>query len=338
MSAAEVEFRRERYSAELLDPRRSFERVRLPLEIRWDPLTGQSSRLLPEGSLQPPARLDEARLADQSRTDCPFCAPRVESATPRFPPEVVPEGRIRRGEALLFPNLNAYAQWSSVSIYSPDRHALGLDELDAALLADNLAAQVAFAGAVLGHDPASAWISVNANHLPPSGSSIFHPHLQGAASPVPTTEQHRLAEVAPERFRDYLEAERGGERHLGSTGAADWLASFAPTGPAELRAFVPGCSCPSELDDELVRELGRGLSLGLGLYAELGFQSFNLAVYGAPAGTRGYPLNLRLVGRAYYGPLHRSDAMWSERLHAESATDIAPEQVAARAAGRFAGG
>jgi hypothetical protein len=39
---------------------------------------------------------------------------------------------------------------------------------------------------------------------------------------------------------------------------------------------------------------------------------------------------LRLVGRAYFGPLQRSDAMWSERLHWEAATDLAPEKVAER--------
>jgi len=45
---AAMELRRERVTAELLDPRVGFERVRLPLEIRWDPLTGQSCRLLLE--------------------------------------------------------------------------------------------------------------------------------------------------------------------------------------------------------------------------------------------------------------------------------------------------
>jgi hypothetical protein len=45
---------------------------------------------------------------------------------------------------------------------------------------------------------------------------------------------------------------------------------------------------------------------------------------------------LRLVGRAYFGPLLRSDAMWSERLHWEAATDLAPEKVAERGRELFA--
>src|SRR6266700_4291711 len=150
----------------------------------------------------------------------------------------------------------------------------------------------------------------------PSGSSLFHPHTQGAAHPQLTTMQALLAAVPPERFDDYLATERRfGQRHLGSTGTVEWLASFAPLGPAELRAFLPGVASPVELGGDRLAELAHGIVVALALYAELGFQSFNLALYGAPPGTRGYPLNLRLIGRSYFGSLLRSDAMWSERLH-----------------------
>lgn len=199
----EMELRRERFTAELLDPRRGFESSRVPLEVRWDPLTGQSCRILPQGSLPPPAVQDLEALAEKSRPSCPFCAQRVERETPRFPPEVCPEGRIRVGEALLFPNLVPYAKWNSVSVYSPARHLLPLEELTPSLIGDNLATQVAFARAVIAHDSASAWVSINANQLPPSGSSIFHPHLQGSANPVPTTVQRLFAELAPGRVREY---------------------------------------------------------------------------------------------------------------------------------------
>ncbi|HKI90702.1 MAG TPA: hypothetical protein VJ986_00255, partial [Gaiellaceae bacterium] len=86
-----------------------------------------------------------------------------------------------------------------------------------------------------------------------------------------------------------------------------------------------GASSPEQLDEPTVAELARGISAALRVYAELGFESFNLALYGAPAE---HVLSLRLVARAYYGPAERSDAMWSERLHWEAATDVAPERVA----------
>ncbi len=332
-----VELRRERFVAEFLDPRNGFERARVPLEIRRDPLTGQSCRLLPEGSIPPPALHDLQQLAEETRASCPFCGTRIEHETPLFPPEIWPDGRIRRGGALLFPNLVPYAKWSSVSVYSPERHLLAIDQLSPSLVADNLATQVEFARAVTAGDPSSSWLTINANHLPPSGSSIFHPHLQGTANPEPTTMQRLLAAVAPATVRDYLDAERAdGERLIASTGAVDWLAGFAPIGPAEIRGFVSGAASPADLDEELVATLAHGISATLRVYSGLGFQSFNLALYGAPPDAGGFTLTLRLVARAYYGPSRRSDAMWSERLHWEAATDLAPERVAELARAAFA--
>jgi galactose-1-phosphate uridylyltransferase len=227
---------------------------------------------------------------------------------------------------LLFPNLAPYAKWSSVSVYSPHRHVLSLDELTPQLLGDNLAAQLEFLRAVRAHDPDSAWPAVNANHLPPAGSSIFHPHLQGSANPRPTTLQRLLAGVEPARVGEYLALEQdAGERLVASAGGVVWLASFAPLGPGELRAFVPEASSPDDLDEATVGELARGISSALSVYDGLGFESFNLALYGMPVGR---PLELRLVARAYYGDALRSDAMWSERLHWEGAVDVAPERLA----------
>lgn len=330
-AVSQVELRRERYMSEYLDPRRGFERVRVPLEVRWDPLTGQSCRLLPEGSIPPPARHDLELLAEETRPTCPFCPEAVEEQTPRFPPEVWPEGRIRRGEAVLFPNLVPYAKWSSVSIYSAARHLLPIGEITPALLADNLSTQVAFAEAVIASDPGSARVTINANQLAPSGSSVFHPHLQGAASPVPTPVQRLLAELPARTLQDYAEAERhAGERYIGSTDGIVWLASFAPCAPGEIRGVLLDPVSSARLGPALVEELARGISVALRVFADLGFQSYNLALYGAPPGTRGHVL-VRVVARAYFGAAGRSDAMWSERLHSECATDLAPERVAALA-------
>ena len=333
-----MDLRRWLVDGEILDPERGFEPRALRVEIREDPLTGQTARLLPSpAGLLPPQEEDELRaLGEQTRAECPFCPERVEVATPKLPAQIAPEGRIRRGEALLFPNLLAYAQFSSVSVYSPERHVLPLGELTPRLVADNLAAQVAWARACVDADPDAAWVSINANHMLPSGSSIFHPHLQGAVNPVPTTMQRLLSRVPPGRFHDYLERERAeGLRYLGGRGRVEWVASFAPLGPCELRAFVLGVASPAALDEETVEELGAGIATGAGLYAELGYGSFNLAVYGAPPGSDGYVLNLRMITRSSLAPFYRSDATWLERLHWEAALDTTPEELARAAGDRF---
>jgi len=332
-----LELRRERLTAEMIDPGTG-EPVRTRIEVRLDPLTGHSSRILPERGLMPPSDFDLEAYAQQTQPSCPFCPDRLDRLTPRLTSRIHPGGRITRGAAVLFPNLHAYSSHSSVSVYSPRLHYLPVGDITQGLLADNLATQVAFAQAVMAAEPQSAWASINANHMLPSGSSLFHPHTQGIVDSQPTTMQRLLAGVPPQRFDEYLAAERrSGERYLGTTGRIQWLVSFAPIAPAELRAFAAGLCSPAELDDDLVGELAHGLALALGGYAEMGFQSFNCAIYGAPPGTEGYPLNLRLACRSNLKPLYRSDSTFLERLHWEGAVDCAPETVAERLGGRFRG-
>jgi galactose-1-phosphate uridylyltransferase len=71
------------------------------------------------------------------------------------------------------------------------------------------------------------------------------------------------------------------------------------------------------------------------LHADMRFESFNLAVYGAPAGTEGYPLNLRVACRSNLSSFYRSDSTFLERLHWEGAIDLPPETIAERLGGRF---
>ena len=330
-----MEFRHHVLTAEMLDP--GTERVvRTSIDVRIDPLTGHSSRILPERGLMPSSDFDLAAFARENQPRCPFCPERIESLTPRLPSSVHPDGRIACGEAILFANLHAYSSHSCVSVYSPRLHYLPLREMTERLLADNLLTQVAHAKAVFAADPQSRWASINANHMLPSGSSLFHPHLQGIVDSQPTTLQRMLAEVPAARFEGYLRAERrAGERYLGDTGRIEWLVSFAPIAPAELRAFIRGISSPVELDEELAVELAHGLALALGAYAEMGFESFNLALYGAPPGLDGYPLNLRLAARSNLRAFYRSDSTFLERLHWEGAVDLVPETITERIGGRF---
>jgi galactose-1-phosphate uridylyltransferase len=339
-----MDFERRSVSMEILDPARGFQPVRLQLEQRWDPLTGQGCRLLPLLpllNLFPPAEGDLTSMVTRAAGSCPFCPERVEVVTPRFPEAMIAAGRLRRGEALLFPNLHPYARYSSVAVFSPRRHLLPLTEMTPQLVGDNLAAQVAFARAVTGHDPEARWVSVNANHLPPSGSSVLHPHTQGTAHPFPTTMQRLLSELPADRLTDYIAAERAtGRRYLGSTGTVDWVVSFAPSGPAELRAVLSDIRSPEQLGEERVAELASGIATALTFYAELGFSSYNMALYGTPSDAadsdpEGRAMLLRMVCRSNPRPWYRSDVMWLERLHGDAAVDIWPEEIADRAGDRF---
>ena len=330
-----LELERTILTAEMLAPDTG-ELISTRIEVRVDPLTGHTSRIVPSRGLMPPNEFDLEAFARENQPRCPFCPDRIERLTPRLPSAIEPAGRIARGEALLFPNLHAYSSHSCVSVYSPRLHYLPLGQFTERLMADNLAAQVGYAKAVMAAEPDARWASINANHMLPSGSSLFHPHLQGVVDCRPTTLQRLLAQVPAAHFVAYLDAERrSGERFLVREGRVEWLVSFAPIAPAELRAFVVGVSSPAELDDELIAELANGLTRALNAYAELGYESFNLAMYGAPPGTAGYPLNLRIACRSNLRPFYRSDSTFLERLHWEGAVDLAPEDVADRLRDRF---
>lgn len=330
-----MELQSTRLVAEMIAPDTG-ELVRAEIDVRVDPLTGHTSRILPNRGLMPANDFDLEAYARENEARCPFCPDRIERLTPKLPPAIHPQGRIVQGEAVLFPNLHAYSSHSCVSVYSSRLHYLPLARITKRLMADNLRAQVQYAKAVLAAAPESRWSSINANHMLPSGSSLFHPHLQGIVDSSPTTLQRQLADVPAARFEDYLGTERrAGRRHLGDTGRVQWLASFAPIAPAELRAFVPGVASPIELSEELISELAHGLTIALGAYADLGYESFNLAMYGAPPGTPGYPLNLRIACRSNLRLLYRSDSTFLERLHWEGAVDLAPEDVSERIRDRF---
>lgn len=328
--------RREVFHRDVLPPPGGEPEPGTALEVRWDPLTGHTSRLVFGAAARLAPASDDILpdLAVRTQPDCPFCPDRVEKATPRFPERIAPGGWLSRGEAVVVPNVVAYALHASVGVYGTARHYLPLPDLTQRLVADNLAAQVDFLRRASDADPDAAWTAISANHMLPAGSSLFHPHTQASAHAVPTTMQRLLAECPPERFREYLTAERAaGERWLGGTGRVCWLAGFAPLGTGELRAFVPSVERPERLADADIADLAAGLVAAYQVYAELGFTSFNLAMYGAPVPS--YMLNLRLVARSPVAALYRSDATNLERLHWEAAVDLTPEELARRAAARF---
>ena len=98
-----VEFKKVVQKTRLLDPRCGYVPVEVTSEVRFDPLTGETGRVahfLP--TWPPPAGQDAGRVFIQGGS-CPFCPENVERLTPKFPENVVPGGRLRKGEAVVFP-------------------------------------------------------------------------------------------------------------------------------------------------------------------------------------------------------------------------------------------
>jgi len=315
---------------------------RVPLSWRLDPLTGHSTRILSGVKLQPPTRPDLAELTAKP-SFCPFCAEHLERATAEFPVEVTDDGRVRRGLAVVVPNVVAYATHSAVGIYDPGRHFVDLDELTAPVVGDALAAMLQHARAVRRVDPTAVWGSINANYLPPAGSSLVHPHLQSAHDSCGTTAQRQLVRASAawadtrSFWHELVTDEEHGPRWVGRLGRVAWLTPFAPMGFHEVWAVINDAHDLTDLDDADAAALGDGLSRVLATYRQWNLTSFNFALFGggpAPDHER-YHVLLKVVSRSNAEPLYRSDATFFERLHDEAMIDLSPEEVAAEVRSRF---
>ena len=114
-----IEFRVEREVCRFLDPTRNFEPVEKTTEIRRDPLTGRSSRILDMGfSAEKP---DVEGMVERFRSGFnPFAPDKRDAVTPKFLEDVegIPGGRLSRGEATVVPNLFPYDRYSAVTVLS----------------------------------------------------------------------------------------------------------------------------------------------------------------------------------------------------------------------------
>ncbi len=315
------------------------------VRLRWrrDPLTGASARILTGVKLQPPTRPDLTELVAKPAF-CPFDSEHLERATFPFPAELTAEGRIRLGQAVVVPNIMAYATHSAVGIYDPARHFLDLDDLTPSLVGNALTVMVRHARMVRRLDPAAVWSSINGNYLPPSGASLVHPHLQSAHDAYGLTGQR----VAVEKSRAWHEAhgsywaalvdqEAGGPRWAGHIGRVAWLTPFAPSGFHEVWGLVSGASDVTELTEDDTQALGQGLSQVLAAYRAWNLTSFNFALMGGGPQARehGHQVLLKVVSRSNPEPWYRSDATYFERLYGEALIDLSPEEVADVVRARF---
>jgi UDPglucose--hexose-1-phosphate uridylyltransferase len=339
--AGGIVFRREPKVARLHDPRRNFALTEVQSEIRYDPLTGGSSRIchfaLP--AAPPP---DIEAIAAARRPTCPFCPERVMTVTPRFPDALVPGGRFRRGDSVVFPNLFPYDDLSTVLV--PGReHLIAAGDVPESFIVAGLGTARDFLAATLPRlGIGDLYGLVTWNHMPPAGGTQLHPHLQVVATSEPGNairrelaaesaylESHRRP-FAP----DLIDAEASGGRVVGRTGDWTWVVPFAPSGVlGDCRAILPGKASVLDLTDEDVAAFASGLRRALRGFAAAGLWSFNLTFFPDRTGERSgrHALSARLLPRMYIDPvLHVPDANYLNLLLGEHFSMAWPEEVAAR--------
>lgn len=330
-----LEFRKECFKTVIRDPRDNFELKDVASEARFDPITGELSRVFPfkQFKLEPH---DWTKVAEASRGGCPFCPGAVEKVTPQFPVELIPEGRLSFGKAVVVPNLSPYAPYSGVTILGRE-HYLALADIPADIIVDGLSAGISFLKRVKEYDPnqgrfgAFGW-----NYMPFAGGSIIHPHIHVLAGPVPGNTQRALLESSAEYLAHNGEngwdrlvklEKQANERYLWQSGSLHWLTTFAPRGLGDITVVFEGKSTLQDLTFEDLQQFAGGLQTIFRYYASINLSGFNLALYPAPESTPGYWLTARIVGRFRIFNL-TSDISSIQMLHGDYISVVSPEQIA----------
>jgi len=322
------------------DPRQGGKPASMKLEIRRDPLTGRSARLAHFGAITAkPLDFDYYRRAEVIG-HCPFCGPGRERTTPSFPGDVIPEGRIARGQALLVPNLFPYDVYSTVCILTRD-HVVPLMGLDGEIVGNGLHAglelwrRLARRPELASASPVMAW-----NYMPPSGGGLVHPHQQYFLTQHPGNRYREELAASLVFFdthgRDYWsslvsEEAAAGARHVGRTGGWTWLTAFAPEGVlGEILAILPGAWALEHFGEEAIESLTAGLLRCFRYFESAGIHSFNATLFLGPPGQKHFAAHLRLVPRTFLNLRDMApDVNFLKMLLDEPVSVVRPEELAA---------
>lgn len=333
-------FEKQVVESEFYSPLKDFAMDTQPIEYRKDPLFSTWCRINVQRTKrvkQWKGDVDFWELVEKSKKGCFFCPENIERTTPKFPPNIVKEGRIKRGETSVFPNLFPFAQYHAIATIT-EAHFADLQEFTRRQIEDTLTASIDFFKRVLKADEKAKWPSFNWNHLPPSGASILHPHVQLVVDRRPTFMNDAIIRASAQYFRSHgrnfwedliREEIMAGERVIGRRNGITWMTTFAPLGNNEVTAIFEGTSS-LDLTEEQIRSFAADLQLILKGYYELGTKSFNLTTYSAPFGEerKDFFANVKIISRPQPLRDYTSDAGFMETLHMERVVENMPEKLA----------
>jgi len=320
-------------TSRFLDPSQEYSEVRRYSEVRYDPLTGHSSRIL-DFPIREIKKADLSALIESSRHMCPFCPEYVELVTPKFHPDLANKDRYSRGQALCVPNAFPYDENGAVTIISHE-HFLGLNEFSPEIMADAFNCCFQYLADVTTRQPDMIYQSVNWNYMPQAGGSIIHPHLQIAASSSPTNYySYTISGLSRYRkeheshfWQDIIEEEmKRGERMIASTGHISWIVAFAPMGVFDIIGVLNSVNSPSAIDDEMLGDLVRGILCVMRYIDSLNMISLNLSMYFLADNTLFTP-HVRICPRVSIPPFDTSQINYMGMLHGETLTIMKPEDI-----------
>lgn len=332
----ELGFKKETTVGRYLDPFNNFQEKQVSFEVRYDEITGISSRILlyrSRMSLKPEV---DAYLEKSPESLCPFCPGLFEKLTPKFTPDIISAGRFQRGQAYLFPNAFPYDQNHSVAIFSP-RHFVPINELTPTFMQNGFKVCGDYFHRMAEMNLGYKYCSINWNYMPPAGGGVIHPHLQTVIGLKPTNYVQRLLASAQKYaensngnlWRNLIVLEKEAkERFIASTGSISWLTSFAPKSMGgEIDFIFQEKSSFFELTEANIAELLSGLSKIFNYLYLNNFISFNISLYAPMINDNYFWVQGKIVPRFVINPLGTSDINYFEKLHNEIICPVVPEEL-----------
>ncbi len=338
-----ISFKKLNSTTQILNPQKNFAPEEIPFEIRFDPLTGQTGRVF-DLPFTPPATPDLQEIVARSKEiPCPFCPDVIEKITPHYPTALVPEGRIRVGDAILFPNILPLDRYTGISVLSKT-HYVPMEDFTPENMQDAFRAALIFINRVAAYDPGIQYFNINWNYMPQAGSSLVHPHIQVNCGDTPTN-QFRVQLDASRGYyekhnalfwEDFVQAEKAaGERFVGERGSTAWFLSFVP------QTIVPDLWCIFtehdsliDLKDQDLLDFLEGLSRALAYIDGEGFFSFNVALFFVREESH-FRANARVCPRTLLREIGNSDHTYYQALHKEPCTHCPPETICEKVRGIF---
>ena len=341
--ASSIQFKKDIKRTEFLDPRNEYKLSEVETEIRYDPLTGSSSRICHFSRDKMPAP-DLTEMVEASTGFCPFCPEHIDTVTPKYPDSFLEGGRLTHGDAKLFPNLFPYDDVSALAIIS-SQHFLPMDNMPVQALVDGISiAQEFFRKKDNSQTEGQDFYSmVTWNYMPPAGSSLIHPHLQVLHTSNPGNAIRREIEAEnnyyAEHKRNYMQdliasEKKSSERWVGSHGATEWFVPFSPTGIiGDVIAAFPGKATLADLSADDIREFSEAMNNILNTFTEYGLWSCNFGFFPAADGSNSekHTLYARIVPRIFVNPMTKAgDASYMQFLMEERVAMVYPEVTAER--------
>jgi galactose-1-phosphate uridylyltransferase len=339
--SSNIRFEKEIHKASMLSPLKGFKLQAQTVERRKDTLLDRWCRINVERAKRPKDRVGDdllLQLVESSRKGCYFCPDKISTSTPLFPRSLISEGRLKLGQATVFPNLFPFAQHHAVVVLTKE-HFVPLDGFKDSIIERGLEASIKYLRAVKAKKPKLRYCSINWNHMPSAAASILHPHYQVLVDSTPTRYVNEVNEALGEYhlkfggsyWDDLVEVEKGlGERFIAEIGSSNWLASFCPFGNNDVIGISSESPHILDLDKDLVGDLARGISAILTGYHKNGVQSFNLALFSGPldAQVSSFPVHVRMISRPSVRQMYTADAGFMEMLHEEVIVETSPEDTA----------